>query len=622
MSNKQPTTNLSTSESEYKALGDAAKEALHGLALFEELGIHQKLPLAIYEDNTATIAMANNPIISKKSKHIHLAHHFFKEHVQNKTLQILYISTLHQEADLLTKIVATVDIFYTLVQKIFNLPNISIPKRNVTFMIHTIPQNQTATLTDRERDLTIAYNHLNNTRYGYVLSENYERNEVRINSIRNHSINQFEDNIPFKVSELIHLSFITSTYIKSLSKVYQRLFPSIMNLPSDIYSTHVQFSELATYHENMELYIVFIRRLKTVELMFNTPDDKNRLLTKTEISEIINSRNLNNNLTGMVKALSEEETAIKKFLLEDSEYIEAVAKIKTQNKKNKIVQDCLINFEKDKAIDRMKQLNPETSDIEWFKNDEEYQDQMTRINENNNISETNKNLIFNQLKQNSLNRKSASEFNNPPNNNNNNNDSPIKIDYKLTKSDKQVLDNKKRKPDYQAYDNQTSSNKKPSNQSSNKKSSNKSSNKPPPTPTHHLSNSKNRQIIQILRDKYPEFFSTLLSTIPSSFIDDEADEDDEEEQEEEENQYDLDYDSNEEEFTEEEVDEDYNQMEVQRQTKSDLLHEQNSIKRIGALKTKLTKTNNQPLLSDQNKQIKSSKQPVSSNTTTRSSSNK
>jgi hypothetical protein len=120
-SSKQTTYSLSTAETEYKALSEILKSTLHLLAMFEELGLQQNLPLKIYEDNTATIAMSNNPIINKKSKHIELAVHFFKHYVQNKTIQLFYISTQYQEADILTKIVGTYELFYRLVKLVFNL---------------------------------------------------------------------------------------------------------------------------------------------------------------------------------------------------------------------------------------------------------------------------------------------------------------------------------------------------------------------------------------------------------------------------------------------------------------------------------------------------------------------
>jgi hypothetical protein len=126
-SSKQSTYSLSTAETEYKALSEALRATLYLLGLYEELGLKQELPIKVYEDNTATIAMSNNPIINKKSKHIELSYHFFKHYVQNKTVKLFYIASAHQLADIMTKVVASMDLFYSLIKKLYSLSTISIP---------------------------------------------------------------------------------------------------------------------------------------------------------------------------------------------------------------------------------------------------------------------------------------------------------------------------------------------------------------------------------------------------------------------------------------------------------------------------------------------------------------
>jgi hypothetical protein len=49
------------------------------------------------------IAMSNNPITHKRTKHIDVRYHFVREKVESKEVELVYIPTQHQLADILTK---------------------------------------------------------------------------------------------------------------------------------------------------------------------------------------------------------------------------------------------------------------------------------------------------------------------------------------------------------------------------------------------------------------------------------------------------------------------------------------------------------------------------------------
>jgi len=55
------------------------------------------------EDNQGAIAMTNNPVGHKRTKHIDIRYHFVREQVLKGTLQIKYCSTKNMLADLFTK---------------------------------------------------------------------------------------------------------------------------------------------------------------------------------------------------------------------------------------------------------------------------------------------------------------------------------------------------------------------------------------------------------------------------------------------------------------------------------------------------------------------------------------
>ena len=100
----QSTTALSTCESEYVALCDAAQEAVHLKHLFHELvsGV-EDAPVVIYEDNKSTIDISKNTSLHEKQKHVKVKYHYVRECVLEKRILVQYLSTKLMLADLLTK---------------------------------------------------------------------------------------------------------------------------------------------------------------------------------------------------------------------------------------------------------------------------------------------------------------------------------------------------------------------------------------------------------------------------------------------------------------------------------------------------------------------------------------
>jgi hypothetical protein len=99
----QPTVALSTSESEYMAASAGAQEGIHLRRLLKSLGFDQDGPTTLYCDNQGAIAMSENPIAHKRTKHIDIRWHFIRETVERKEIKLAYIPTTEQAADLLTK---------------------------------------------------------------------------------------------------------------------------------------------------------------------------------------------------------------------------------------------------------------------------------------------------------------------------------------------------------------------------------------------------------------------------------------------------------------------------------------------------------------------------------------
>jgi hypothetical protein len=98
----QPTVALSTTEAEYMAAAAATKEVLWLRTLLSELGIITGT-ITISADNQAAIKLLKNPVISNRSKHIDVQHHFAREHVVRKDVDFAYVPTDSMLADIMTK---------------------------------------------------------------------------------------------------------------------------------------------------------------------------------------------------------------------------------------------------------------------------------------------------------------------------------------------------------------------------------------------------------------------------------------------------------------------------------------------------------------------------------------
>jgi hypothetical protein len=57
----------------------------------------------MFEDNQGAVEMANVPKMRPRTKHLNIKYHFFRQYVEDGTLQVVHISGEDQMADVLTK---------------------------------------------------------------------------------------------------------------------------------------------------------------------------------------------------------------------------------------------------------------------------------------------------------------------------------------------------------------------------------------------------------------------------------------------------------------------------------------------------------------------------------------
>jgi histone deacetylase 1/2 len=100
---KQSTVSRSSTESEYKALANATAELVWVQSLLRELGVPQGRPPVLWCDNIGATYLSANPVFHARTKHIEVDFHFVRERVSRKQLQIRFISSKDQVADIFTK---------------------------------------------------------------------------------------------------------------------------------------------------------------------------------------------------------------------------------------------------------------------------------------------------------------------------------------------------------------------------------------------------------------------------------------------------------------------------------------------------------------------------------------
>ena len=106
----EPTPQIATGTctAEYMALSIAVKELIWLYMLLRTMGIKVAKPLIVYEDNRATMKIAENATAMRRTKHIDIRHHFLREHVEQGTIKLMPVSTKEQIADVMTKVLGKV----------------------------------------------------------------------------------------------------------------------------------------------------------------------------------------------------------------------------------------------------------------------------------------------------------------------------------------------------------------------------------------------------------------------------------------------------------------------------------------------------------------------------------
>ncbi len=76
--------------------------------LMKELGFKVDRPSLMLMDNQSAIAVVRNPEHHGRMKHVDIKHHWIRQEVRRKNLEVRFIPTTEMTADILTKPLARV----------------------------------------------------------------------------------------------------------------------------------------------------------------------------------------------------------------------------------------------------------------------------------------------------------------------------------------------------------------------------------------------------------------------------------------------------------------------------------------------------------------------------------
>ena len=102
MSKKQNSISLSTAEAEYIAARSCCSQLLWMKKLLGDYGLSHET-MVVYCDNSSAIDISKNPVQHSKTKQIEITYHFIRDLVERKVVDLEYIPTKRQNANIFTK---------------------------------------------------------------------------------------------------------------------------------------------------------------------------------------------------------------------------------------------------------------------------------------------------------------------------------------------------------------------------------------------------------------------------------------------------------------------------------------------------------------------------------------
>jgi hypothetical protein len=102
-SHLQRTVSLSSSEAEYIAISEAAKEIKFVAQILDSIGIKVQVPIIFNVDNVGAIFMLENVSATSRTRHVDARYHYVRKFTSEGFLKIIFVKSADNKADMFTK---------------------------------------------------------------------------------------------------------------------------------------------------------------------------------------------------------------------------------------------------------------------------------------------------------------------------------------------------------------------------------------------------------------------------------------------------------------------------------------------------------------------------------------
>eukprot|EP00253_Pinus_taeda_P005234 PITA_05234 len=103
-SKKQQVVAVSSTEAEYRGAVKASCEAVRLRRMLADMHASQTGPTSLFCDNYGVLKLAKNPVFHERTKHVETHCHYIRQLVEDGSVQLRYIPTSEQLADIFTKL--------------------------------------------------------------------------------------------------------------------------------------------------------------------------------------------------------------------------------------------------------------------------------------------------------------------------------------------------------------------------------------------------------------------------------------------------------------------------------------------------------------------------------------
>jgi len=102
-SKSQKGVTMSSTEAEFVALSETAKEVKFVYQVLTTMGVQVRTPMIVHVDNIGAIFMSKTVAILQRTKHVDIRYRFVNEMVDEGFIEVIFVRTDKNDSDMFTK---------------------------------------------------------------------------------------------------------------------------------------------------------------------------------------------------------------------------------------------------------------------------------------------------------------------------------------------------------------------------------------------------------------------------------------------------------------------------------------------------------------------------------------